>query len=267
MNEPKVKYWEELLSCHQEITKQSMKCVQILERMIENTKVGQETSVSDKLNLNAELFLGATDVYYDEEGERLNLGNAKKSGRRVSVALTNMISTFFNKYLKEGLVAGRETDGFVYVRNNEQIVCAIRFITDMGFIRGDKWYEIADELVSKVRYSLQSHQVFFIVASLRNGLEQSHVQNYLGRDVASNWKFMHDRDLVKTYVAKVQNNTTCLANPAKQLIFMASELHPNVLADDLHKIPAEKRDEKRNEVRNYNWIHSVETIIEQINHM
>lgn len=263
-----VKLLEELRSGEFLIQNQSQRNTQIIARLIEITKTKHDAEKkNEKLNLNAELFLGATKVYFDEESERLKLGNAKKSGRRVSVELTSMVSAFFNEHLVKGLVAERETDGFVYVRRDDEPICAIRFITDMGFIRGDKWFEIADELVAKTRYGLQNHQVFFIVASLRNGLDQSHVQSYLGREVGSNWQFMHDRDLVKEYLAKVQENTTCLADPKKQLIYLASEQHPNVMADDLHKMTPEKREEKKNDVSNYEWIHSVETIIEQINRM
>ncbi|MBO2944518.1 hypothetical protein JJQ72_11115 [Paenibacillus sp. F411] len=224
----------------------------------------QPEPTSDKQNLNAELFLGVTDVYFAEEGERLRLGNARKSGRRVNVEITNMLSDFFNRHLGEGYTADRETDGSVYVWKDGRPISAIRFITDMGFIRGEAWYEIADGLVSKVRHGLKKHQIFFIVGSLRNGLDLGQVESYLGKKVVSGWQFMHDREAVKEYVAKVQARTTCLADPEKQLIFLATGAHPNVLADDMYKLPADLRDEKRVEVRNYEWIHNIDTLIDQI---
>lgn len=236
-----------------------------LHQMLLNSEHAE--SAVEPPNLNAELFLGVTNVYFEEEGERIKLGIERKSGRRLNVGITNTISDFFNRYLGEGYTAERETDGSVYVWKNGEAICAIRFITDMGFIRGDKWYEIANELVSKVKFGLKKHQMFFIVSSLRNGLSLGQVEEYLGRKVVSSWQFMNDRDAVSEYVAKVQTNTTCLADPEKQLVFLATSLHPNVLADDMYKLPPDLRDEKRNEVRNHPWIHNIETIIDQIKRM
>ncbi|RAP75837.1 hypothetical protein [Paenibacillus montanisoli] len=267
MSDVRMKLLEELMANQREIAN-GMRNVHILAKLKENMLPEQQPArPAAGPSLNAELFLAVTDVYYHEEEERIRLGNAKKSGRRVNVELTSMISAFFSKHLDDTFQAERETDGFVYVFKEGKAVCAIRFITDMGFIRGDAWYKIADELVSKLRYGLKHDQVFFIVSTLRNGLDQTHVQRYLGKDIGSNWQFMNDRHAVMTYLAKVQAHTSCLAEPGKQLLFMASELHPNILADDLHKMTPEMREEKRKEVQRYNWIHRIEPIMDQINRM
>ncbi|WP_308635283.1 hypothetical protein [Paenibacillus silvisoli] len=263
MNDAMSKLTEEFADINESIRKLSKRAAEILELMkILQRPENRIDTPADRLNI--ELFLSITDIYIREEEERIRLGNTRKSSRRVSVEINNTVSEFFGNHLGVGYYVERDTDGFVYVFKQGTAVCAIRFITDMGFIRGDVWYTFADELASKLKYGLQDHQIFFIVATLHNGLDASHISQYLGKKITSNWQFVHDRSAIHSYLALVQSHTACLENPQKQLIFLAAELHPNVLADDLQRMSTEQRDIKRKEVEQYEWIHYVDSIISEI---
>ncbi|MBB2483182.1 hypothetical protein H5P36_23790 [Bacillus sp. APMAM] len=221
-------------------------------------------------NINAELFKKVVNVYFNEEIERIKSNNVRKSARRVSVELGISMAEFLKKYLQStGLIFQRFPDGLVLITHDGKWLGAIKFITDLGFHRGEQWFEYVEEIVEhcKTKYSIKKSRIFFIISSLRNGLEQKHVAKLLNRDIRSNWVFMNNRIWVEEYVEKFIELTTILPTPHKQIYIMASELHPNVVADDLHKMTEEQKMETFKEIENYEWISDLNKFLEELKHL
>lgn len=78
---------------------------------------------------------------------------------------------------------------------------------------------------------------------------------------------MTNREWVNEYVKKFTELTTCLAEPSKQIYVMASELHPNVVADDLHKMNDEQRKEALKQIDNYNWISDINGLLNELRNL
>jgi hypothetical protein len=221
-------------------------------------------------NANADLFKRITNVYFNEELERIKSNNVRKSARRVSVELGGAMCDFLNQQLQgTGLSFNRYPDGLIIISGKEKTIGAIKVISDLGFHRGGQWFEYADDIVKhcKQKYEITNNRIFFVISSLRNGLEQKHVANLLDREIRSNWEFMNNRTLVNEYVEKFTDLTTCLADPRKQIYIMASELHPNVVADDLHKMNDDQRRETFKQIEEYDWISDINCFFEELRHL
>lgn len=227
------------------------------------------TDISSE-HVNADLFKRITQVYFNEEIERIKSNNVRKSARRVSVELGGAMCDFLNQHLQgTGLRFSRFPDGLIIINNGENWVGAIKIISDLGFHRGEQWFEYAEGIVKhcKKKYGITKDQIFFVISSLRNGLDQKHVEKLLNKEVRSNWEFMNNRPLVDEYVEKFTDLTTCLGNPRKQIYVMTSELHPNVIADDLHKMNDEQKNETFKQIEEYEWISDLNDFLEQLRHL
>jgi hypothetical protein len=218
-------------------------------------------------NINAEIFKRSIDVYYNEELERIKSNNNRKAPRRVSVELGGALCDFLNRNLMdEGIESTRFPDGLVILKYNDRYIGAIKIITDIGFNRGEKWFEYAEGIVKhcKTKYDLENNKVFFIISSLRNGVDQGYIENLLDRDIRSNLQFLNNRKLVIEFIEKYISLTTSLAVPNKQIYILASELHPNIIADDLHKMTDEQKRETFKQVDAYEWLSDLNELLKII---
>ncbi|MGG0937009.1 hypothetical protein ABHN11_12975 [Brevibacillus centrosporus] len=221
-------------------------------------------------NVNADLFKRIAHVYFNEEIERIKSNNVRKSARRVSVELGRAMCDFLNQQLQgTGLGFSRFPDGLIIINHGEKWIGAIKIISDLGFHRGEQWFEYAEGIVNHCnkKYGITNDRIFFVISSLRNGLDQKHVEKLLNRDIRSNWEFMNNRTLVDEYVEKFTYLTTCLAEPRKQIYVLASELHPNVIADDLHKMNDEQKSETFKQIEEYDWILDLNDFLEELRHL
>lgn len=218
-------------------------------------------------SVNVDLFKRIINVYFNEEIERIKSNNVRKSARRVSVELGGAMCDFLNQQMQgTDLGFNRFPDGLIIINHGEKWVGAIKIISDLGFHRGEQWFKYAEDIVKHCnkKYGITSDRVFFVISSLRNGLDQKHVEKILNREIRSNWEFMNNPTLVHEYVGKFTDLTTCLATPRKQIYVMASELHPNVIADDLHKMNDVQKKETFKQIEEYEWISDITGLLEEL---
>lgn len=78
---------------------------------------------------------------------------------------------------------------------------------------------------------------------------------------------MTNRDWVNEYIKKFVELTISLTEPSNQIYVMASELHPNVVADDLHKMNNEQRREAFKQVDEYNWISDINGLLNELRNL
>lgn len=272
---------QELLRSNQIMIQSNNEIKQILLRNFEttiNSKIIDDeeknanfvTSETTNSNVNADLFKRIINVYYNEEIERIKSNNVRKSARRVSVELGGAMCDFLNQNMQgTGLSFNRFPDGLIIITADNKWVGAIKIISDLGFHRGDQWFEYANDIVDhcKTKYEIENNRIFFVISSLRNGLEQKHVAKLLNRNIRSNWEFMNNRKLVDEYVEKFIDMTTCLSEPHKQIFVMASEMHPNVVADELHKVNDEQKKETFKQIETYDWVSDINEFLGELRHL
>ncbi len=222
------------------------------------------------VNENADLFKRIINVYFNEEIQRIKSNNVRKSARRVSVELGGTMCDFLNQRLQgTGLNFDRFPDGLILVTAGGEWRGAIKIISDIGFNRGEQWYEYAENIVNhcKTKYDISNDRIYFVIASLQNGLDQGFVEKILNREIRSNREFMTNRDWVNEYIKRFAELTISLAEPRNQIYVMASELHPNVVADDLHKMNDEQRRGVFKQVDEYNWISDINGLLNELRNL
>jgi hypothetical protein len=78
---------------------------------------------------------------------------------------------------------------------------------------------------------------------------------------------LNNRTWVDEYVENFINLTTYLADPRKQIYVMASELHPNVIADDLHKMNDNQKRDTFKQIEEYDWVSDINGFLEELRHL
>lgn len=217
-----------------------------------------------------ELFMQVTKVYMEEEALRLANFKRKKAARRVSINLGTAIEDFFMEYLEDDqITVERAKDGLIVFYKDAEPCATLKFMSDLGFHRGDGWYEYIDAVVKESQeiYGVTNDRVYFIIGSLRNGVEKPHVERLLGRPISSNWDFLTNEADVDKYLARYLAGVSALADPKKQVYFMASELHPNVLGDVLYEA---RDDEKKTAdllkvAQEYRWLSDIQKLVNDLN--
>ncbi|MCX7568685.1 hypothetical protein OS242_01705 [Tumebacillus sp. DT12] len=190
-----------------------------------------------------ELFMQVTKVYMEEEALRLANFKRKKAARRVSINIGTALEDFFMEQLDDDrITVERAKDGLIVFYKEEKPCATLKFMTDLGFHRGEGWYDYIKAVVKESQeiYGVPNDRVYFIVSSLRNGIEKPHVEKLLGRSISSNWDFLTDDTAVDEFLDRYLAGVPALADPMKQVYFMAAAMHPNVLGDELY-------DSKKNE--------------------
>jgi hypothetical protein len=218
-------------------------------------------------NLEAQLFNRLTDVYLHEEIERVRSNRNKKAPRRVSIKLGLTLEEFFSSHLNiAGLRIERSKIGGLLVFYKEDIAFAtLKYMTDLGYCRGERFYEAIEDIVSlsEDEFGVESDNVFILVSSLFNGIEKTHVQQLLNQSIDSNYDFLTNRNLVDTFLDKYISAIEILPQPKEQIYFLASELHPNVIANDLLNEKIDN-DTIMDHINNYRWLSSISKLIESI---
>jgi hypothetical protein len=218
-------------------------------------------------NLEAQLFNMLTDVYLNEEIERVRSNRSKKASRRVSIKLGLTLENFFSSHLNiYGLRIERSKIGGLLVFYKEDNAFAtLKYMTDLGYCRGERFYEAIEDIVSlsEDEFGVESDNVFILISSLFNGIEKNHVQQLLNLPIDSNYDFLTNRKFVDTFLDKYISAVEILPQPKEQIYFLASELHPNVIAKDLLNEELDK-DAIMGYINNYHWLSSISKLIESM---
>lgn len=218
-------------------------------------------------NLEAQLFNRLTDVYLHEEIERVRSNRNKKAPRRVSIKLGLTLEEFFLSHLNiAGLRIERsKIGGLLVFYKGDSAFATLKYMTDLGYCRGERFYEAIEDIVSlsEDEFSVESDNVFILVSSLFNGIEKTHVQQLLNQPIDSNYDFLTNRNLVDTFLDKYISAIEILPQPKEQIYFLASELHPNVIANDLLNKEIDN-DTFMDHINNYRWLSSISKLMKSI---
>lgn len=213
-----------------------------------------EKSNGNEYQLEGELFERLTGVYLNEEIERIKTNKSKKSSRRVSVNLNKELKIFFEKHLDNTNVEiERVKEGILIFYVNETPVAAVKLITDLGFCRSENFFDVVDYIVGVCKkYEVERENIFFIISTLRNGIEKPYVEELLGHAISSNDEFLKNHIWVKKFIKEYKCRVKELPDPMKQIHILASELHPNALSEQLINA-SDFKDIYIEELKKYQW--------------
>lgn len=195
-----------------------------------------------------EFFIRITRVYYEEEKLRRAKQGQRKSARRISEQIGGELASFFTQKLPQYKVSSHQ--GLLLFYKDNEIVAVLKYITDLGYSRGDQWYEYINSIlkICKNQYNVSPNRVFFIISSILNGLDNTHVRNVLEKPV-SNAELIMNRTLLKSYLEKYIKDIKTLPIPNSQVFFAGVEIHPNVLATEWLNTGVEPKD-----LNTYSWL-------------
>ncbi len=213
-----------------------------------------EKSNENEYQLEGELFEKLTGVYLNEEIERIKTNKSKKSSRRVSVNLNKELKSFFEKHLGDiNFEIERVKEGILIFYVDGNPVAAVKLITDLGFCRSEDFFDVVNHIVGICKkYEVERENVFFIISTLRNGIEKPYVEKLLAHTISSNDEFLKNHMWVKKFIEEYKSRVTGLPNPMEQIHVLASELHPNTLSEQLIHA-SDFKDIYREELKKYQW--------------
>ena len=186
--------------------------------------------------LEEELFIKTIMIYLQETIRKDVESLKRKSGVKVSKELVTMQISFIKKHLRGYDVY--EHEGGVLVISKEDVPKALlRFYTDLGFHRGTWWANDIQELTSYANtLNISPENIFIIVLSNINGLDNTHVCATLNQNI-SNKELIDPANLqvLKKYCTLyIDNFKNLLPHVQNQIYFLAGDLHPNVVAQELY---------------------------------
>lgn len=229
---------------------------------------GDEIDPSHK---EALLFMDLTGVYMNEELERQKSGKNKKAARRISVNLGEAIIKFFTKELSiSNLTIERsKVGGLIVFSQNEKPFAVLKFMTDLGYARSERFYEVIQDiqLQAEQEFGVDRENVFFLISSLQNGIEKSYVERLIGQKIESNAEFLLNNTQVELFLEYYIKGVPSYEYPKANIYFMASELHPNILAMDVqHDLDYGDGDYYGmiHNVNNYKWLSSTTSLVDEI---
>jgi hypothetical protein len=212
--------------------------------------------------LNADLFKRLTDVYYLEEIHRRQSNRSKKSARRVSVKLYETLEDFFYEHIKgvKGLEIKRSKEGFIVFKKDNISVASLKYMTDLGFIRGERWYEEMNKVVETSEKMYGTGTVFVLIASLFNGVEKSHIEKILHHPISSVGDFLSNETLTRTFVDRYTDGLKVI--PKERCFILSASKHPNVMVD--HLLKTENKEEFIQALDGEPWFSHIEDLIHQL---
>lgn len=190
--------------------------------------------------LEEELFCKTVKVYLQETVRKYVENLKRKSGVKVSKYLIPMQINFMKKYL-QGYDVSEYTGGVLVVSKDEVPKALLRFYTDLGFHRGTWWTKDIQEITTFANtLNIPLENIFIIVLSNNNGLDNNHVcatlnQNISNKDILSPTNLQTLRKYCTMYIDDFKN---LLPNAHDQIFFLAGELHPNVVAQEIYENPS-----------------------------
>ncbi|MEH7502911.1 hypothetical protein V7152_13020 [Neobacillus drentensis] len=233
----------------------------------------EEIVFGDEINPDhkeSQLFMDITGVYINEEMERQRAGKSKKAARRVSVKLGEVLVQFFSNELSNSImdlkIERSKIGGLIIFTVEETPIAVLKFLTDLGYSRGERFYEVIQEVQNLAEdvFGVEKDNVFFLISSLFNGIEKSYVEKMIGETLESNQVFLLNKQQVQLFINNYINKASSYEDPRSNIYFMAADIHPNNLANDF-------LDDKDGDyylmidnVNHYDWLSSIETLVDQI---
>lgn len=225
----------------------------------------------DPHNKEATLFMELAYVYMEEENRRIQSGKNKKAARRISVNLGEAIIKFFEKELDvpDIKIERSKTGGLIVFRKMEQPVAVLKYMTDLGYSRGKDFYDVIKEVqqTAQTEFGVESENVFFLIASLMNSIEKPFVEKMIGEEIQSNLNFLSNKKQVQLFINNYLSGVTLFNDPKRNVYFMASELHPNLVGEDIRiSLNSGTLDyyETLHKVNVYDWYCSLDLLVCEI---
>ncbi|OIJ13538.1 hypothetical protein BKP37_09615 [Anaerobacillus alkalilacustris] len=217
------------------------KAVSLLDELVSLVKGGNTINQHPPVashsgqNLEQELFEKITDVYVDEEILKQAKSLKRKSGQRVSKNLTQVLVNFFAKILPNLQVSSHNQ--YVLFQKDNQPVALLRFQTDLGYTRGDVWYDHIQDVVNEAAsIGVNSDRVFIMVGSMINSLDNAYIQDVLQqKGIPDNSELLSNKHkiLFENFLKKYVANIPHLPNPEQQVFFLAKDVHPNPISFEI----------------------------------
>jgi hypothetical protein len=187
-----------------------------------------------------ELFIKTTNIYLDETKRKNEEGLQRKSAIKLSQNLIPMQLSFLKNHLPPSFTANENSNAVLVVNHDETPKALIRFYTDLGFHRADHWRkDILNICKTATKLTVSHDNIFLIVMSNLNGLDNNHVCSTLGTKISN--KDLLDPsnlDILKEYNnLYIQSFSDILPCPSNQIYFLTGALHPNVVATNLFSNP------------------------------
>lgn len=265
-----------LLSINESLKSIALSLEKLTSTTTKEEEQDEEIIFGDEINPNhkeSQLFMKITGVYMKEEIERQRTGKNKKAARRISVKLGEELIGFFSQELSNSIsnlrIERSKIGGLIVFSIEETPIAVLKFLTDLGYSRSERFYDVIQEVqgLAADEFGLDKENVFFLISSLYNGIEKSYVEKTIGETLESNQDFLLNKNQVQTFINNYINNVPYFENPKSNIFFMAAELHPNNLANDiLADLETTNSDYYLmiNNVNHYTWLSSIETLVDEI---
>lgn len=217
---------------------------------------------SNPKTLEEELIIRTADIYLAETIRKTEMNLQRKSAVKVSQDLIQMQIAFLKNQL-QGYNVVVHQKGLLAILSDTKPVALVRFYTDLGFHRGSNWKNDIENAINEAKsLNIETRNIFMIVLSNTNGLDNEHVNSLLHKDI-SNKEILEPEyldDLKKYCILYIDSFKILLPEPRQQLFFLTSSLHPNKISNQIIENPESKIDLLGN-----NWISKpLKSIIENI---
>lgn len=192
----------------------------------------QSKVIGEEASLELDFLQRITQVYVKEEKMKKEKSLKRKSAVRVSNELGGTIADFLNEHMVNLIASSQE--GYILLQREGENKALFRFQTDLGFCRGEAYYDaVKHGLMTARRHGVPEENTFFMIGSIKNSIDHAHVQKILNREnVPSNSVIMtsSNHELLDEYLQGYVNSIPHLTNPDKHIFFLTTDIHPNTLA-------------------------------------
>jgi hypothetical protein len=197
---------------------------------------------NDGLSLQAEFFRKIVEIYIQVYERKERLGLKWAAGRTVARQSAEAVADFIRTHLEVDVpdvevnvrdVTGRDPVYVVVSRRGEDKPRAVvRYWPDLGYRRGEAWYEELDPLVRTECDELGAapNQVLLLVCTMLNSLSHEHIKTILGDDAPKPGELCRPehREELRRYLAEYVGGVdpSVIPNPQRQFFFLAADIHP-----------------------------------------
>ena len=208
----------------------------------EQEKQVTETQISElreNLTPSEELFFKIVNVYVEETKRKSNFNLKRKSGVLLAKNSNKVYIDFLSNRLPDGYIVSELEDNptFLIIKDEQnKPKSVLRFITDLGYQRGAEFgkKELTEIKNIAKQLDISEDQIYVIVLSMINSLDEKDVKNRLKDPKITNRKLLDNRTKMKKYVSSyIESFSSIIPSPADHVFVLAYNSHPNVIADEL----------------------------------
>ncbi|MCT4607117.1 MAG: hypothetical protein N4A64_13640 [Marinisporobacter sp.] len=216
----------------------------------------------DEMTLEEELFKMTTEVYLYEAMFKEPKELERKASARLNNHLMEKHMDFFKNYLIDFQIEASNIGEMIFIKKNNKFKAAVGIFTDLGWCRGGIWLKVVKDIVNKsLRVGINRGNIFFIVLSHYNGLDNNYTNKLLDGNITNNELLDEkNRELLEIYTFRyIDQLKKYLKKPHEQVVFLAGKLHPRVYAEAL------LQNNMIIDVSKYKWLsNSMDKMIEHI---